>query len=573
MSKKKKRHKGAEIQELLHPKCNFSMMGSPRSPSSLLSSLLLLLATVACRLSHHHCSRYSSALFIVPLLASPLSTSHYKHSTSSSLFSNDMTPWPIPLSLVLCGFLSLASSFHHPRPAPTNTNKASRGRNRRRDLCASRRSDDDDDHADEGTASSSSALLPTRREALIRSAAAIATATAATQPSSPSLALDDTADLHHRRTYVQQFPTLFDPLYGQSERETIKRQIADNIWSIEQSLILGPLETPIRCVVVRLSDGTLWVHAPLAPTVEFFELVESCGGGAAAAAVSSVVVPTYALEHKVFVKDALKRWPDAKLWTSPGQFSFPIRSASDYLVWGRPVDGILRESDSDPPSSGNNNDNVQPSWTDEIQYETLAAGTFDIGGIPTTLYETAFYHRPSKTLIVTDAVAQVPLDQPPLNQAGNLLLVSKRSTSDPMPEDTAEARRIGWEKTALLISYFFPEHEEPDPDKFGIVTWTDGWHDNFSALAGRLIVPPVVRTLLYAQNPQMVRRWVDRVSGRWDFERIVPAHWEAPISARPDDFKKAFRFLEDDAIDAFPANDLKRGLKPIADIALKTLGR
>ena len=476
-----------------------------------------------------------------------------------------MTPTPISLSLVLCCVLSLASSFHHPRPAPTGT--ASRCRNRRtNNLCASRRrSDDSDDHADEGTASSSSsALLPTRREALIRSAAAVAAAV--TQPSSPSLALDDTADLHHRRTYVQQFPTLFDPLYGQSERETIKRQISDNIWSIEQSLILGPLETPIRCVVVRLSDGTLWVHAPLAPTAEFFELVESCGGGAV---VSSVVVPTYALEHKVFVKDALKRWPDAKLWTSPGQFSFPFRSASDDLVWGRPVDGILRESDSEP-SSGNN---VQPSWTDEIQYETLAAGTFDIGGIPTTLYETAFYHRPSKTLIVTDAVAQVPLDQPPLNQAGNLLLVSKRSTSDPMPEDTAEARRIGWEKTALLISYFFPEHEEPDPDKFGIVTWTDGWHDNFSALAGRLIVPPVVRTLLYAQNPQMVRKWVDRVSGRWDFERIVPAHWEAPISARPDDFKKAFRFLEDDAIDAFPANDLKRGLKPIADIALKTLGR
>jgi hypothetical protein len=29
--------------------------------------------------------------------------------------------------------------------------------------------------------------------------------------------------------------------------------------------------------------------------------------------------------------------------------------------------------------------------------------------------------------------------------------------------NTADARQVGWEKTALLVSYFFPEHEELDP--------------------------------------------------------------------------------------------------------------
>lgn len=379
-----------------------------------------------------------------------------------------------------------------------------------------------------------------------------------------------------RRTYVQQFPTLFDPLYGKSSRQTIITQLSESMWALEQSLILGPLETPLRCVVVRLADNTLWVHAPLAPTEEFFDMVESCAGDivgdvdgendSSKSVVSHVVCPTYALEHKIFVKDALKRWPNALLWVAPGQFSFPIRSTSDDIVWGRSVSGTLQTSDLDDSYA-------QPPWIDQIQYETLTAGTFDIGGVTTTLYETAFFHRPSKTLIVTDSVAKVSLDPPPLNRHDNLLLVSKRSTSDPMPEDTAEARQIGWEKTALLISYFFPEHEEPDPEKFGVVTWTDGWHDNFQALAGRLIVPPVVRTLLYAQDPRRVKSWVDRVANRWNFDSIVPAHWEAPITAGPDDFKKAFGFLEDDSIDAFPENDLKRGLKPIADIALKTLGK
>lgn len=411
-----------------------------------------------------------------------------------------------------------------------------------------------------------------RRDILKQSAAAIAGTAATIAPSSTSAAVppDD------RRTYVQQFPTLFDPLYGKSSRQTIKIQLSENMWALEQSLVLGPLETPLRCVVVRLADNTLWVHAPLAPTQEFFDMVESCAGvivgdadgenDSRKSVVSHVICPTYALEHKIFIKDALKRWPNAKLWVAPGQFSFPIRSTSDDIVWGRSVSGTLQMSDLDDSYA-------QPPWIDELQYETLAAGTFDIGGVPTTLYETAFFHRPSKTLIVTDSVAKVSLDPPPLNQHDKLVLVSKRSTSDPMPEDTAEARRIGWEKTALLISYFFPEHEEPDPEKFGVVTWTDGWHDNFEALAGRLIVPPVVRTLLYVQDPRRVKSWVDRVANRWNFDSIVPAHWEAPITAGPQDFKKAFRFLEDDSIDAFPENDLKRGLKSIADIALKTLGK
>ena len=46
------------------------------------------------------------------------------------------------------------------------------------------------------------------------------------------------------------------------------------------------------------------------------------------------------------------------------------------------------------------------------------------------------------------------------------------------------------------------------------------------------------------------------------------AHFEAPIAANPTEFRRAFAFLEDDTLDAFPPNDLARGLKPIADLAL-----
>ena len=39
----------------------------------------------------------------------------------------------------------------------------------------------------------------------------------------------------------------------------------------------------------------------------------------------------------------------------------------------------------------------------------------------------------------------------------------------------------------------------------------------------------------------------------------------APVAAGPTEFARAFRFLENPTIDAFPEGDMKRGLKPIAD--------
>ena len=106
------------------------------------------------------------------------------------------------------------------------------------------------------------------------------------------------------------------------------------VYALEQNLALGPLETPLRCVVVKLKDGTCWVHAPVAPTREFFELAEEIGK------VAHVVVPTYALEHKIFAKAALERWPSAKLWVAPGQFSFPV-DVPLAAVFGREPDGVL----------------------------------------------------------------------------------------------------------------------------------------------------------------------------------------------------------------------------------------
>ena len=34
-----------------------------------------------------------------------------------------------------------------------------------------------------------------------------------------------------------------------------------------------------------------------------------------------------------------------------------------------------------------------------------------------------------------------------------------------------------------------------------------------------------------------VRRWVDSICNSWDFNQIIPAHFDAPIAAGPADFR------------------------------------
>jgi len=196
--------------------------------------------------------------------------------------------------------------------------------------------------------------LATRRVALLRAAGAAAAGLAVGLETVQGASANE--GIPSKRAYFQRFPTLFAPLYGDASRETTRQQLNDNMWALEQNLELGPLQTPFRCVVIKLKDHTLWVHAPLAPTEEFFELVESCSDGP----VAHVVIPTYALEHKVFAKDALTRWPHARLWTAPGQFSFPLPSVPDEYIWGRSVSGVLTDSDQALSST-------QIPWVDEIQ--------------------------------------------------------------------------------------------------------------------------------------------------------------------------------------------------------------
>ena len=60
---------------------------------------------------------------------------------------------------------------------------------------------------------------------------------------------------------------------------------------------------------------------------------------------------------------------------------------------------------------------------------------------------------------------------------------------------------------------------------------------SFRALSERLVVSPVLQTLVYSKNPESARQWVDKVVDGWAFKRVIPAHFAAPVPAGPKDFR------------------------------------
>lgn len=81
----------------------------------------------------------------------------------------------------------------------------------------------------------------------------------------------------------------------------------------------------------------------------------------------------------------------------------------------------------------------------------------------------------------------------------------------------------GWKRMSLLISYFSPEHLR-DP-----VT--------FPRIGGRLIVMPVIQTLVFAKIPGPTRKWINGITREWNFTRVISAHFSSPVDAGPEDVR------------------------------------
>lgn len=363
------------------------------------------------------------------------------------------------------------------------------------------------------------------------------------------------------------------PLYPYGKRRTLCQEVVpDTVWTLDQMQGILYVLTPVRMTVIRLEAGGLLVYAPVAPTPECLrfvnELVARHGD------VKYILLPTISgLEHKVFVGPFARHFPTAQVFVAPHQWSFPLNLPLSWLGFPLGRTQIL-------PA-----DSRQAPFGDEFDYAILSLN-LGLG----TFGEVALCHRRSRTLLVTDTLVSIPAEPPAIiaTDPFALLFHAKDTPFETVP-DTPENRRKGWQRASLFAFYFRPSAMNPvelgqawrdakqSPDRsrralWGLYPfrWAPDWQASFEALrgGGRLLVAPILQTLILNRGPQAVLDWADQIAA-WDFQRLIPCHFDAPMAVTPQQVRHAFAFLEPTDIEAAAAGVAATRVDlPAADFAL-----
>ena len=150
------------------------------------------------------------------------------------------------------------------------------------------------------------------------------------------------------------------------------KPIADNIWIVDGPTIRfglpwPKLTFPTRMTVIRLADGGLLVHSPTPLTPELRREIDSLGP------VRHLIGPNRI--HYWWLPDWKAAFPDADVWLAPR-----IREQA-----GTRIDFVAFEIEAESGFP----------WDGEVE-TILASGDF--------MTEVDFFHRESRTLVLTDLI-------------------------------------------------------------------------------------------------------------------------------------------------------------------------
>lgn len=143
--------------------------------------------------------------------------------------------------------------------------------------------------------------------------------------------------------------------------------VPDQLWEAGSQLKMLPgLWIPTRMTVIRLAPGKIALHSPIPMDDTLAAEVAKLGE------VVLLIAPNN--YHHLALPKAIKRFPNAEVWGSPG---LPKKRPDVVFT------GILDKG-------------TKPPWSDVL-------APFFLEGAP-SMGETVFIHRPSKTLIVVDSL-------------------------------------------------------------------------------------------------------------------------------------------------------------------------
>ncbi len=137
-----------------------------------------------------------------------------------------------------------------------------------------------------------------------------------------------------------------------------------------------PLPFTTRMTVVQLNNGELLLHSPITFDLELARHLQSIGS------ISHLLSPNQF--HYAHIGEWSQAFPEATTWGSAG---------ARRRAQARGIDvRFERELESSPPAE----------WRDEIEQTAIPGGIFG---------EIVFFHKASKTLILTDTIINLELNK------------------------------------------------------------------------------------------------------------------------------------------------------------------
>jgi hypothetical protein len=321
--------------------------------------------------------------------------------------------------------------------------------------------------------------------------------------------------------------------YGR-RRSLLVELVPSRAWSIEQLHGVWYVAVPIRMTVLRLDHGGLLLYSPIPPTEEvlsYLHELEKVHGR-----VKSIVLATSSgLEHKISLPALARAFPEAQVWLSGQQWSFPVNLPLAWLGIPQQRSHILYE-DGLP-------------HTEEIEWVSL--GPLDLG--LGTFMEVACFHRSTGILLLTDALVSIPATPPSIfNLDPAPLLFHAREYGAELMVDSPENRRKGWRRIILFANYFRPvsltirpflaalrdvakarNRSRINHFAFYPFSWPDDWEleaDKLLAAQSHSIgLAPVLERLVFVRARDPFLAWLRTLAALADSFILIPAHYHAPV--------------------------------------------
>ncbi len=232
------------------------------------------------------------------------------------------------------------------------------------------------------------------------------------------------------------------PVGTYKKKPTIRQTIVENqLWTFDQKFGILNVQVPLRMTILKLRTGGLFVYDPIAATPQCLQLVQELVDQYGP--VKHIAVGSVALEHKAYAGVFAQKFPQAQVWLQPGQYSFPVNLPDAFLGFPLKRTRFMPKSIDEAPED----------WKPDLDFLTLGPLISRDGAFG----ETVFFHKPTKTLLVTDTCLEVSEDVPEIYETDHKpLLYHARDTITDVVEDTPETRKKGWRRIVLFGLYFTP---------------------------------------------------------------------------------------------------------------------